>query len=108
MQAPASHRVPSVHATGGGATWIEPPTPLTRSRRQLVHPHAGADALGDGAQMPVVRQVDHLADPGHLREQAAGLLGAEVVEGFHDVVGDEGHRPARLRETRSEEHTYEL
>src|SRR3546814_19586271 len=26
MQAPASHRVPSVHATGGGATWIEPPT----------------------------------------------------------------------------------
>ena len=48
----------------------------------------------DLRQVLMMGEIDHLPHPPHLREQAQRLLGAEMVEGFHDVVGDEGRRDA--------------
>ncbi len=41
-----------------------------------------------------MREVNHLADLGHFREQAKCLLRAEIIERLHDIVGDERHRTA--------------
>jgi hypothetical protein len=40
----------------------------------------------------MVGEVDDLADAAHVGEQAQRLLGAEVIERLHDVVGDERRR----------------
>ena len=55
-----------------------------------MHPRLRADALRDLGQMQMVSQVDDLADPTHVGEKPQRLFGAEMVEGLHDVVGDEG------------------
>jgi hypothetical protein len=44
----------------------------------------------------VARQVAHLSEPCHFLDHAQCLVGAEVVEGLHDVIGDERYwRPQR-------------
>lgn len=43
--------------------------------------------------MPMKGQIDHLTDHRHVSEKPEGLLRSEIVEGFHNVVGDEGHGP---------------
>ncbi len=43
-------------------------------------------------------QIDHLPGGGHLRQQRKCRARADVVEGFHDVIGDEGNRGAALRQ----------
>ena len=48
--------------------------------------------------MQMVGQVDHLPDAAHVGEQPQRLLGAKMVEGLHDVVGDERRRGTRLGE----------
>ncbi len=48
--------------------------------------------------MFVVRQIDHLAHPRHGGHLLEGAAGAPVVEGLHDVVGDEGQRFACCRD----------
>ncbi len=54
-----------------------------------MQPDARANLLGDLGQVLMMRQIDYLPVPGHLGEQPEGLLGAEVIECLHDVVGDE-------------------
>jgi hypothetical protein len=47
-------------------------------------------------KVTVARQVAHLSESCHCLEHAQYLLGAEVVIGLHDVIGDERHgRPQR-------------
>lgn len=42
--------------------------------------------------MLVVGQIDDLAHHRHLTQKGKGFGRAVVVEGFHDIIGDEGHR----------------
>ena len=60
--------------------------------------NTGADSLRDRAKMCVMGQVDDLANARHLCEDAKGFLRAQIVEGLHDVVGDEGNRLPGSRE----------
>jgi hypothetical protein len=39
--------------------------------------------------MAVMGEVNHLARGSHSGEQPKGFLGAEIIERFHDVVGEE-------------------
>ena len=59
---------------------------------------AGHNGLGDLAQVLVMREIDHLARPRHFSKQPEHLLRPDMVEGFHDVVGDEGNRGPKLGE----------
>lgn len=57
----------------------------------------GADLPSDIAQMAMVAQIDHLPER-RIREQTERFLGAEIVEGFQDIVGDEGNRTVAFDE----------
>ena len=46
----------------------------------------------DLADMLMMGEIDHLAYLGHFGEEPECLLGAKIVEGLHDVVGDKRHR----------------
>jgi hypothetical protein len=48
----------------------------------------------DLADMLMMGEIDHLAYLGHFGEEPECLLGAKIVEGLHDVVGDKRHRTA--------------
>ena len=77
---------------------------LSEGPRELVPAHAaigssvtrtsGQTLRAMSHEMAVMGEIDHLAHLGHLGEEAERLLGAEIVEGLHDVVGHEGHRLA--------------
>ena len=63
---------------------------------QPVDTNAGDRPCRYRTKMVVVRQVNHLPEPCHALEHAQRLLGAEVVEGLHDVVGDKWYRWAQF------------
>ena len=48
--------------------------------------------------MAMVAQIDHLPEFRRIREQTERFLGAEIVEGFQDIVGDEGNRTVAFDE----------
>ena len=58
-------------------------------RLQIVQPNARPNLPRDLGKVLMMREVDHLPMAGHLSEQPEGLLGAKIVERFHDVVCDE-------------------
>ena len=60
--------------------------------------HPGTGCLRQVAHVAVVGQIDHLSQPAHLGKQAEGRLCAVIVEAFHDVIGNEGHRTVLLHE----------
>lgn len=45
----------------------------------------------DLAQMPMMREIDDLADLGHFAELAECFFNTVIVKTLHDVVGDERH-----------------
>ena len=69
---------------------------IEHSFGQVVDLYIWASLAGELAEMPVVSEVNDLSDFRHLRKQSDGLSSAEVIKGFHDVVGDEGNRASGL------------
>jgi hypothetical protein len=60
-----------------------------------VHPRGGTDLLSDPAQMPMMGQVNHLPNAGHIRKEPERFFGAEIVERFHDIIRNEGNGTPR-------------
>ena len=58
---------------------------------EVVDADGGAYLAGDVAEMAMVAEINRLAFHGHVGEKAEGLLGAEIVEGLQDIIGDERH-----------------
>ena len=54
--------------------------------------------LGDLAEVAVVGEVDDLPKLADLPEESEHRCRSDMVEGFHDVVGNEGHRRTKSGE----------
>gem|GEM_PF-6521790 len=63
-----------------------------------MHSGGRTDPPRNGNNMLMMGEINHLANGGHIGKEPDRLFGAKIIEGLHDVVGNEGHGRAHTRE----------